>query len=330
MASWIDDTICELSDVPPARCNIVRPTPTTTTSSITVTIRYDSFPVELAWRLIYEKNTLEFYQPWGTIQNSEGGKTVSQTFTNLKAGEYWVEFGDRAGDGINNTSFGEGLFTIRSGNGTLLGSTQDIKFQRYIQFKIRVSTTGDQTLAERTTVYDSPSNPTPSSAPSVSVPATPAPTTLVPAPPGPTPAPTTGAPTTPSPTRPTNPVYRYFVDIQYGFGDIYYSYFQNAPRPTEAEITGLARLTDIFYTRIIASLHSIEYSDVDAVANTFFSTSRYVLVTYEVTVSFPSDVQVPSEAQVAEDLTKIETMVDGKDYLTGFVQVAEPMGVFVL
>lgn len=299
---WINEQICNLSDNPPSTCPGVTPAPSpaptnplpTTDASMTISVTYDDFPEETGWSL--ESGPLGaflFIKPRGSV--TVEGAVITESFPNLPAGDYTFSITDVFGDGIC-CEYGTGSFTIsNTATGeTLLSGGEDILFARGMNVILRVSSTGALSLVSFSTDLEAPSA-TPSAVPSA-----------VPS----------AMPSMPPSTEFTE--YKYLTAITYGFpGAI-------GRLPTAAELSGVTRLTEIYFRRAIASMHALSYADVHVelkLALVNLGALNQVVVDFETTVFFERLSKVPTKDVVEADLENTDTL---DIYVTNYVDVAEP------
>ena len=123
---------------------------------------------------------------------------------------------------------------------------------------------------------------------------------------------------TPTPETPL-PTFNYKLENSYFFAK------KVGREPTPEEGAGLARLTQIFYRRLIAALYGLSYDDVDVsvtMMDPFSIDGSVIEARFDMVVTFNPLSKYPTSAQVGSDIESIRTDI----YVKQFVNVAEPAG----
>jgi len=150
--------ICKLSDNPPSSCRMeAKETAHIGRGELSITVVYDGYPHETAWSVTYlgtaddneihERESLFFSSFWDRYVSANLERT--ETFSNLPAGRYQLEFGDEQNDG-NCCNFGNGGFTVTdaSGTGGILWELSGDEFKTYVEVVLDVSSGGTITVVD--------------------------------------------------------------------------------------------------------------------------------------------------------------------------------------
>ena len=117
--------------------------------------------------------------------------------------------------------------------------------------------------------------------------------------------------------------------IQYKFLSVntfHFDYYLSS-LPSAAELSGVTRLTEIYWQRAIAHTNGVSYRDVDvtltAVLVTLGPEKDSITIDYEVTLSFLRLTKLPT---VAEAEAALENADNFDLYVSNYVAIAEPAG----